>query len=280
MDPRTRKSDTASNDDSNASNLAPNIGQIQRPVPVLKKGDKVHSAWWPDSDWKEEPKWYPGVVTSVIVNHEENYGYGSPRFYKIDFDDGDMLNGVEDIYVFPKDEYKLSTSCLEKVWGCIRNVCDENSKDNWARIVGYYELSVSVEGQPPQAFPLLTEALAAHKRLLSKGIKRKTQGEDKENITTTKAVSSNMYTQTAAKPLPLRSLSNTTNNATAKTTLRGSKQKKNEPVLPSIEPVSSVLTASKTSTTIQLTKDQSEGVLSHRKQRMVESPVHQQRSHL
>jgi hypothetical protein len=276
MDPRTRKSDTASNDDSKASNLAPNKGRIQRPV--LKMGDKVHSAWWPDSDRKEEPKWYPGVVTSVTVNHEENYGYGSSRFYNIDFDDGDTLNGVEDIYVFPIDEYELSTSCWEKDWGCIRNVCDENSKDNWARIVGYYELSV--EGQPPQAFSLLTEALAAHKRLLSKGIKRKTQGEDKENITTTKAVSSNMYTQTAAKPLPLRSLSNTTNNATAKTTLRGSKQKKNEPVLPSIEPVSSVLTASKTSTTIQLTKDQSEGVLSHRKQRMVESPVHQQRSHL
>ncbi|KAL7484616.1 hypothetical protein ACHAW6_010247 [Cyclotella cf. meneghiniana] len=132
------------------------MSNIQKPV--LQVGDAVFSAWWPDIERNEPATWHPGIITNVKVDHSKNFGYGPLRLYDIGFDDGDMLNKVWDVFVFPRDEYFLNTS-EQMTWRGIENVTDEQSKDDWARIVGWYV--VSIDGHAPKTFPLLSEALKA-----------------------------------------------------------------------------------------------------------------------
>jgi hypothetical protein len=126
---------------------------------VLNLGDPVYSAWWPDNDWQQPATWWPGTITAFDVRYDVDHGYGPLRLYGIRFDDGDVLNNVEDVYVFPKEEYELTTSSDEQ--HCmVRNIVDANAQDQWARIVGWYEFSG--EQGSVRSFPLLRDALDAY----------------------------------------------------------------------------------------------------------------------
>lgn len=126
---------------------------------MLNLGDPVYSAWWPDNDWQQPATWWPGTITAFDVRYDVDHGYGPLRLYGIRFDDGDVLNNVEDVYVFPKEEYELTTSSDEQ--HCmVRNIVDANAQDQWARIVGWYEFSG--EQGSVRSFPLLRDALDAY----------------------------------------------------------------------------------------------------------------------
>jgi hypothetical protein len=131
-------------------------GRVQKPV--LNLGDKVYSAWWPDNNWKKPATWWPGIITNITVRCDVDHGYGPLRLYGVHFDDGDVQKNVEDVYVFPKEEYELTTSDEQNCM--IRNVVDANSQDGWAQFVGWYEFS---DGQGAiRSFSLLLDALDAY----------------------------------------------------------------------------------------------------------------------
>ena len=59
------------------------------------------------------------------------------------FDDGDELDGIEDCYVFNKEDYLLTMRCSDRLsnWIGVKNVVDEKSKDSWAKLVGWVSRS-------------------------------------------------------------------------------------------------------------------------------------------
>lgn len=124
-------------------------------------GDAVFAAWWPNEERIGSPSWYPGTIKS-FEDHELDGEYGPTRYYNILFDDGDELDAVQDLFVFPKKEYLL---CTRKSagpdgtsWPGIKNVKDRKSVDEWASTVGWY--TAFVDGEE-QSFPLLMDALRA-----------------------------------------------------------------------------------------------------------------------
>jgi hypothetical protein len=134
---------------------------------MLEVGEEVVSGWWNDEDVerKENPTWWPGVITSVTVKREQDYGFGPARFYNIEYNDGDVLNDVHEVFVFPKYEFDVIRNIdIEDLVG-IEKVCDENSKDHWARI-GWY--NVSVDDGATESYFWLGDALEAYKRLPKK----------------------------------------------------------------------------------------------------------------
>jgi len=99
--------------------------------PVLKVGDEVYSAWWPNPEKRKtntDSSWYEGRIKSVRrkVAHNSGNEYGATYLYDIDFDDGDELDGVEDAFVFPKVDYLLEEK--NKKWLGVKNVMDPKSK--------------------------------------------------------------------------------------------------------------------------------------------------------
>jgi len=108
--------------------------------PLFEKGDKVSSAWWKDEKRSGEPQWYAGSIKSY-TEEETNSPYGPTRYYDIDFDDGDELNGVEDYYVFPEVDYILQQkNDFKPNWIGVKNVRDKSVKGgkSWASVVGWY----------------------------------------------------------------------------------------------------------------------------------------------
>eukprot|EP00804_Cyclotella_cryptica_P029745 CCRYP_015218-RC/>CCRYP_015218-RC protein AED:0.02 eAED:0.02 QI:476/1/1/1/0.83/0.57/7/1681/1140 len=76
--------------------------------PVYMLGDKVYSAWWPETkNRKRRPSWYPGIVKG---RRELPRGgrYGPSIVYDILFDDGDEHDDVEDHFVF----LRVSDQCV------------------------------------------------------------------------------------------------------------------------------------------------------------------------
>lgn len=144
-----------SNDNSEATRRC-----VQKPV--LEIGEEVYSAWWPDVERQEAPTWWPGIITSVTVKKEEDYGYGPLRLYSIEFKDGDSLHDVQDTFVISHKEYLIETKSQKNKHEGIKNVCDSTSNDAWARLMGWYE--VKVHGKT-ESFPLLSEALQAYRQL-------------------------------------------------------------------------------------------------------------------
>jgi len=124
--------------------------------PVLKVGDEVYSAWWPNPEKRKtntDSSWYEGRIKSVRrkVAHNSGNEYGATYLYDIDFDDGDELDGVEDAFVFPKVDYLLEEK--NKKWLGVKNVMDPKSKDMWAELVGWHE--ATIDGNV-YSFPLLS----------------------------------------------------------------------------------------------------------------------------
>lgn len=128
--------------------------------PKLTVGDRVWAVWWDIDDVDEKGQYYPGVVEAVYEGNEPDHGYGALYLYDIDYDDGDYLPGLEDCYVFPENDYLLSRRNKGKPnWIGVKNVYDTDSKDLFAKYVGWWEATI---GGEVQSFALLSEALRAY----------------------------------------------------------------------------------------------------------------------
>ena len=78
------------------------------------------------------------------------------------FDDGDVIDNLEDAYIFNKEDYLLTIrldKSEKKEWIGVRNVVDEESSDMWAKSVGWYVADINGEERP---FSLLSDALRAY----------------------------------------------------------------------------------------------------------------------
>ena len=115
---------------------------------IFEEGRKVHAPYG--------RKWYPGKVSTMRVVGNEGE-YGQQVVYDILFDDGDNANGVSCDLVFDSDDYNLGVEYLTSQ-NNIKNVLDGNSKDEWAKDVGWYVATIN--GQL-LAYPLLSEAKRA-----------------------------------------------------------------------------------------------------------------------
>jgi hypothetical protein len=110
----------------------------------LEVGQRVVAAWWANAlDTASPPAgWYPGVI-KACRQLQQGGKFGPDRFYDIEYDDGDRLDDIEDIFVFQESEYELlrRDAILEtSAWKGVRNVLDKGSADRWASTVGYWEL--------------------------------------------------------------------------------------------------------------------------------------------
>jgi hypothetical protein len=170
MSPKRKQSNERSDSDANER-------RVQKPV--LEVGQEVMSVWWDyDDDGNANNTWWPGVVTNVTVDKEKDFGYGLIRHYDIGFDDGDQLSSVPECYVFSREEYYLAIKSLTKKWDAIENIRDEESEDEWAKKVGWYNLSV--DGETTESFPLLCDALEAYKAY-KRGVKRPKFSTDEDD---------------------------------------------------------------------------------------------------
>eukprot|EP00581_Thalassiosira_minuscula_P018984 CAMPEP_0183723064 /NCGR_PEP_ID=MMETSP0737-20130205/14797_1 /TAXON_ID=385413 /ORGANISM="Thalassiosira miniscula, Strain CCMP1093" /LENGTH=573 /DNA_ID=CAMNT_0025953315 /DNA_START=84 /DNA_END=1802 /DNA_ORIENTATION=- len=154
--------------------------------PHFRAGDKVYAAWWEDSRRECAPSWYPGTVkwckrvkevesndsSSVRRSGREHQRcYGPLRLYHVKFDDGDELDGIEDRYVFSKDDYLLQIPSnngndegkafsVGNKWIGVTTVTDPKSTDGWASTVGWYNVTKR-DGQK-QSFSFLSDALKSY----------------------------------------------------------------------------------------------------------------------
>jgi len=145
----------------------PDYMNIESPLPVTEQsnlkplfsvGDEVFAAWWdPQFDVNRQGKtsWYPGSVISY--EHVSTSHYGPSRLYHVQYDDGDMLDKLEDYWLFSKTDYQLTMKRQQPIG--VRKKLDKKSIDKWANTIGWYE--VTVDGQK-QSFSLLSNAMKAH----------------------------------------------------------------------------------------------------------------------
>jgi hypothetical protein len=152
--------------------------------PILEVGAVVYAAYWPPTDVSRisVPSWYPGVISSrrwkggdaATVDRGIRPSSSSPtippshfrgvRLYDIDFDDGDAIADVPDLYVFPAEEYVLSLR--PSAWLGVANVTATNDDDGngsdcdeYSKIVGWYV--VTIDGVR-RSYSLLSDALRAY----------------------------------------------------------------------------------------------------------------------
>ncbi|KAL7536345.1 hypothetical protein ACHAXR_007102, partial [Thalassiosira sp. AJA248-18] len=152
--------------------------------PLLKAGSAIYAAYWPPEDKTRdsEPDWYPGVVSSYKVSQkpaDDRYGY--VRYYNVKYDDGDVLKNISEHFVFPAEEYLLHLRLDDEnpgkknpSWRGVRNVTDKKSKDQWAKMVGWYVAAIDGEKHP---FSLLADALRAYDASVvrSKGVLKESE---------------------------------------------------------------------------------------------------------
>lgn len=138
-------------DDDDATETKSPTGEDRSHLkPLLKVGDEVYSAWWLNEDRSDDPTWLSGIIKSCKeVEQEDDGQYGPTRMYDVTFDDGNEgeIDGIEDRYVFPKEDYLLSTKRGDREWVGVNNVVDENSTDQWAKIVGWYVATIDGDEQ-------------------------------------------------------------------------------------------------------------------------------------
>ena len=114
---------------------------------------------------------YPDIninifILSPLLNiNIYTYQYTTIRIQHIStfrFDDGDVIDNLEDAYIFNKEDYLLTIrleKSKKKEWIGVRNVVDEESSDMWAKSVGWYVVDINGEERP---FSLLSDALRAY----------------------------------------------------------------------------------------------------------------------
>ena len=100
--------------------------------PFFKVGTKVSAPWSKHKDDIRNRLWYDGVV----VDFEEDWvgDYGPVRKYIVKFDDDGSVRDCGDEFVFLREDQCLS----QRKWHGIKNRIDKTSRDEWARIVGWY----------------------------------------------------------------------------------------------------------------------------------------------
>ena len=114
--------------------------------PKLQIGSTVYAAWWPDIERCKASSWYEGRIRSIKVKYDTNNDndgdtYGPTYYYDVDYVDGDELDGVADQFVFVKEDYLLNIQKKDD-WLGVVNVMDKGCKDVWARMVGWYEVTI------------------------------------------------------------------------------------------------------------------------------------------
>lgn len=134
-------------------------------IQLLKVGQRVVAGWWEDPNDTSAPPvgWFPGVINACRQLKQGGL-LGPDRFYDIDFDDGDALDDIEDIFVFPKSEYDLLGREARGAsrWKGVENVLSEESNDRYAQTVGYWV----VKGAANKRFPFLGDALRFYDDLI------------------------------------------------------------------------------------------------------------------
>ena len=119
--------------------------------PKLQVNDSVYAAWWPDEESKRtnsQSSWYEGRVKSVqaVDNNQGSsyYEYGPTYYYSIEYDDGDELDQVRDVYVWPKADYLLCMKRKQQTWIGVKGVQDKSvTKDKWAKVTGWYVAEIN-----------------------------------------------------------------------------------------------------------------------------------------
>jgi hypothetical protein len=141
---------------------APPSSKIRKPLYPI--GSYVCAAWWPSPQRKSKPKFYHGVVKNYTFKKDRDYGYGPLVLYDVLFDDDAVSCGIEDCYVYLKEDFEK----LDKKWRGVKDVYDRESKDRWAKEIGWFR--VKVDGVSRE-FPRLMEAIREYDRLVvqSKG---------------------------------------------------------------------------------------------------------------
>ena len=102
----------------------------------------------PDADW------LPGRV--VDVKEYPGFGYGPVRKYDVAFEGGGTKSNLHEIWVMKKAEYELSLQRPEKNWVGITVVRFPESKDQYAKLIGWYETCL---GGVTHTFSSLAEVL-------------------------------------------------------------------------------------------------------------------------
>ena len=130
--------------------------------PLFEVGDAVYAAWWdPKLNMNKRTglnaSWYPGSVLSYKTIGRNMYG--PLREYSIKYDDGDVLQQLEDCWIFSKMDYELTMKFDQWKPIGVRKKFDKQSDDMWAKRVGWYEVTVDGENQ---SFSFLYDAMKAH----------------------------------------------------------------------------------------------------------------------
>ena len=96
---------------------------------------------------------------------ETDSPYGPTRYYNIEYDDGDELDGIADWYMFPKEDFLLiEKNGGEDCWSTSSHcrcvfIEHDNDYDEWPRLVGWYV--AVIDGKECQ-FPRLSGAIQAY----------------------------------------------------------------------------------------------------------------------
>ncbi len=127
--------------------------------PCIKKGEKVYACWGVRNGLGQE--WFPGRVWDV---KEYAIGdYGPQHKYDVVYDDGDTESNVQEIWVMKKNEYEMGIKKPEESWIGVTNVTFPESKDNYAKLIGWYKLTC--DGDHP-VYSSLGDALRAHDKVM------------------------------------------------------------------------------------------------------------------
>ena len=123
--------------------------------PCIKKGEKVYACW------RRGQEWFPGRVWDVKEYAIGDYG---PQYkYDVVYDDGDTESNVQEIWVMKKNEYETGIKNPEENWIGVTNITFPESKDNYAKLIGWYKLTCG--GHHP-VYSSLGDALRAHDKVI------------------------------------------------------------------------------------------------------------------
>jgi len=119
--------------------------------PLLQVGDFVYVLSQP------VPTWERGIIISY-TEQEDIDGYGPRRVYSVVFVTGERSD-VEDYQVILEKEYFISKDTKESDWKGVKHIVDKDSRDQWAREVGWYAADFEGIEEP---FVHLSDALQAY----------------------------------------------------------------------------------------------------------------------
>jgi hypothetical protein len=127
--------------------------------PCIKKGEKVYACWGVRNGLGQE--WFPGRVWDVKEYAIGDYG---PQYkYDVVYDDGDTESNLQEIWVMKKNEYEMGIKNPEENWIGVTNITFPESKDNYAKLIGWYKLTCG--GDHP-VYSSLGDALRAHDKVI------------------------------------------------------------------------------------------------------------------